>query len=131
MNKNTFVVATVMSLAAAGFLMSGCTQKTSSPNQAQHPPTPQTQTQPTTSDLISIAGFQFSPSTLTVKVGAPVKVINNDSVGHSVTSDDGTSFDTRILPQGQSAEFRAPTKPGSYPFHCTAHPMMTGTLIVE
>lgn len=81
--------------------------------------------------LITIVGFKYSPVELTVSPGQTVTVSNTDQVGHSVTSDDGTSFDTSIINEGQSKTFVAPTTPGQYPYHCSVHPNMTGVLTVR
>jgi plastocyanin len=47
-----------------------------------------------------------------------------------VTSDDGKSFNVTVA-AGGTATFTAPTKPGTYPFHCSVHPQMHGTLVVK
>lgn len=83
-----------------------------------------------TTGTISISGFAFSPTTLTVAPGATITVTNNDSAPHSVTANDN-SFDTGLLAKGKSATFTAPSTPGTYLYFCTAHPSMTGTLIVQ
>jgi len=80
--------------------------------------------------VIEIKGSKHSPSTLTVKPGETVTVTNMDLVGHSVTSDVAGLFDTGIVSNGKSVTFTAPTKVGSYPYHCTPHPSMKGTLVV-
>lgn len=80
---------------------------------------------------VEISGFKFAPETLKVKPGQTIKVTNRDSVSHTVTADDGTSFESGLLGKDQSGTITAPTKPGSYGFHCTPHPYMKGTLVVE
>jgi len=80
---------------------------------------------------IEISGFKFAPETLIVKAGQIVKVVNRDPVGHTVTADDGTSFETGLLGKDQSGTIIAPAKPGSYPYHCAPHPNMKGMIIVE
>ena len=80
---------------------------------------------------IEISGFKFSPTTLTVKAGQIVKVTNRDSVGHTITADDGSSFESGLLGKDQSGTIIAPAKPGSYGFHCAPHPNMKGMLVVE
>ena len=80
---------------------------------------------------VTIKDFAYTPATLTVKAGEKFTVKNLDLAGHSVTSDDGTSFDTGVLSKDQSMTLTAPTKPGTYKFHCTPHPSITGTLVVE
>ncbi|HXS14682.1 MAG TPA: cupredoxin family copper-binding protein [Candidatus Saccharimonadales bacterium] len=80
-------------------------------------------------NAVTIQNFAFSPATLTVKVGDKVTWTNQDSAGHSATADDG-SFDTGVLPQGQSGSITF-NKAGTYTYHCSVHPMMKGTIIVQ
>jgi plastocyanin len=83
-----------------------------------------------TSGGITISNFAFSGQ-LSVKAGATVTVVNNDSVAHTLTDKATHLFDTGNLPAGGGkGTFKAPTKPGKYPFGCTYHPNMTGTLTV-
>jgi plastocyanin len=81
----------------------------------------------------------YAPDTVTVKKGDAVGVTNKDSVPHTITNgkdpSDPTSgklFDTSIISPAASAQF-ATTKlaAGNYPFHCSIHPYMTGTLKVQ
>jgi plastocyanin len=57
-------------------------------------------------------------------------VTNQDSTAHTATADDGHSFDTGTLADGASQTISA-SKPGSYPYHCSIHPFMHGTLVVK
>ena len=79
---------------------------------------------------ITIKNFAFSPASVTVAPGATVTVTNSDSVAHTVTSKSG-GFDTGDIQAGQSKTFTAPNKAGSYPYICTIHQYMTGTLTVS
>ena len=81
----------------------------------------------------------YAPDTITVKKGDAVGVINKDSVPHTITNGKdpsdpttGKLFDTSIISPAASAQF-ATTKlaAGNYPFHCSIHPYMTGTLKVQ
>jgi plastocyanin len=83
-----------------------------------------------TSSSITISNFKFSPATMQVKGGARIKVTNKDSAPHTVTADDGHSFDSGTLNQGQSTTIKAPA-PGTYPYHCSVHPFMKGKLVVQ
>jgi plastocyanin len=78
---------------------------------------------------ITIKNFGYS-GTLTVKAGAKVTVVNDDSVQHSLTDKKTHRFDTGLIGPGASGSFTAPTQPGKYPFGCTIHPEMAGTLTV-
>ena len=74
--------------------------------------------------------FGFSPKALTVTVGATVTWKNTTSVAHTVTSDDGASFDSGIVPAGGTFTFTF-TKAGSYAYHCDIHPYMKATVVVK
>jgi plastocyanin len=82
-----------------------------------------------TSDAVKINNFKFNPASLTVKHGARVKVTNDDSTAHTATADDGHSFDTGNVDPGSSQTLTV-SKPGSYPYHCSIHPFMKGTIVV-
>lgn len=102
---------------------------TQSQGQAQTSPTSEAAQATTGQTAVTIQNFAFSPATLTVKVGDKVTWTNKDSAGHSATADDG-SFDTGVLAQGQSGSITF-SKAGTYTYHCSVHPMMKGTIIVQ
>jgi plastocyanin len=77
---------------------------------------------------VTISGFKFSPATLTVSAGQQVNVMNSDGVTHTFTS---SAWDSGDIQPGASYTLTAPTQAGSYQFHCSIHPFMTGTLVVE
>ena len=79
---------------------------------------------------MTISNFKFAPSTLSAKQGARVPVTNNDSTAHTATSDDGSSFDTGDINPGSSKTISV-AKAGSFPYHCSIHPFMHGTLTVK
>jgi plastocyanin len=81
----------------------------------------------TTGTKIVIKDYDYVPKRLTVKAGA-VTVENDDGTEHSVTADD-ESFDTGRFSSG--SETLDVTKPGTYTYHCSVHPFMTGTIDVE
>jgi plastocyanin len=85
----------------------------------------------TTADpnTIIIQDFAFQPSTLTVSAGTTVTWINRDGTNHPVASDTGV-FSSGTLNQGESYSYTF-NQTGSYPYHCTVHPSMTGTVIVN
>lgn len=80
-------------------------------------------------NTVAINEFNFSPNQLHVTPGTTVVWVNNDTIGHSVTADDG-SFDTGIFAQGESASVTF-NLPGTYSYHCIVHAMMKGTIIVS
>ena len=78
---------------------------------------------------VEIKNFAFGPKSLTIKKGTGVTFTNQDSVKHSATADDG-SFDTGLLAKGESASVTF-DEVGVYTYHCTPHPNMKATIIVE
>lgn len=77
---------------------------------------------------VSIVNYSFYPQTLHVKVGTTVTWTNMDNVAHTVTSDTGL-FNSSLLNHMQSFSYTFTTA-GTYTYHCTPHPYMTGTIIV-
>ena len=82
----------------------------------------------------SSGSFAFSPKTLTIKAGTTVTWKNTTSVGHTVTSDDGKSFDSGtsnpISAQTGTFSFTF-TKAGTFAYHCAIHPFMKATIVVQ
>ena len=86
---------------------------------------------PITASVISvdIKNFAFSPSVLNIKVGTMVTWTNDDSVGHTVTANNGL-FDSKTLMPGRSFSYTF-TNAGTISYHCSIHPMMTATITVQ
>ena len=78
---------------------------------------------------VAISGSSFSPANLTVAVGDTVTWTNSDQISHTATADGG-SFDTGSLSNTESGTVTFSTA-GSFPYHCSIHPNMTGTITVE
>jgi Copper binding proteins, plastocyanin/azurin family len=71
--------------------------------------------------MVSIQNFAYSPDQLTVAPGTTVCWTNNDPVGHTVTSDDGTSFDSGTI-AGNGGTFRHTFNTvGSFGYYYTIH----------
>ena len=83
----------------------------------------------TGANTVNIQYMTFSPGNLTVSVGTAVKWTNNDGVSHTVTSNDGTSFDSGTLGAGSNYSHTFTTA-GTFPYHCTIHTGMAGTITV-
>jgi len=83
-------------------------------------------------DTITLKDFAFNPSTLTVKAGTTVAWVNEDGASHTVVTDSGAplSFTSPTLANGASFQFTF-TQPGTYTYHCSIHPSMKGTIIVQ
>jgi plastocyanin len=74
-------------------------------------------------------GLTFAPATATITHGQSVCWQNSGSIAHTVTSNDGTSFGSN-LSSGQLFVQTFATA-GSFPYHCTIHAGMTGTITVN
>jgi plastocyanin len=78
---------------------------------------------------IKIQAMAFVPQTLTIPVNSTVKWKNLDGIAHTVTSDNA-SWDSGNIPAGGTFKFTF-TSTGTFNYHCTIHPSMTGTIIVQ
>jgi plastocyanin len=71
----------------------------------------------------------YSPDAITVTAGATVTWTNTDAIAHTSTSDANGWNSGNIAPGGQfSVAF--PTA-GTFPYHCTIHPGMVGSVVVH
>lgn len=88
-------------------------------------------TAPAAAELITIEmkGFRFEPPRIEVTAGTTVEWTNGDPLPHSSTADDG-AWDSPLIEPGKSWR-RTFERPGTYPFHCTPHPFMTGVVVVR
>jgi plastocyanin len=72
---------------------------------------------------VTIQGMAYTPAEFNVVAGDTIIFINNDSMPHTATAEDG-SFDTGQINPGQSVEVTIPA--GSHPYYCLYHPGMRG-----
>jgi plastocyanin len=79
---------------------------------------------------VKIANFAFDPATITAKVGDVVAFTNNDTTGHTATSDTDPACTTDTIQNGATGALVFNVA-GSYPFHCKIHPNMKGTITVS
>jgi plastocyanin len=110
------VTVTMLALAAAVFLVLGLQHRVA----AAEAPT------------VVIDNYMFMPMALTIPVGGSVTWVNHDSDIHSVAADDGDPmmFKSPGLDTDDTFSFTF-TKPGTYLYHCTLHPHMTGKIVVQ
>ena len=83
---------------------------------------------PVNTNQISINNFVFNPPVITVSPGTQVTWTNNNSVTHTVTSDEN-KFNSSIAP-GNSFNFVFQDT-GTFSYHCSIHTNMTGQVIVK
>ncbi|MEH1887565.1 cupredoxin domain-containing protein [Nostoc sp.] len=102
---------------------------TSQPMVMKDNPKSQPQTSQQTADTtVKIRNFKFEPANLAIAVGKTVQFLNVDEEPHTATATDGT-FNSKALDTNQTWNYTA-TKPGIYPYICSVHPFMKGTLTV-
>jgi len=71
----------------------------------------------------------FSPGELNVAVGTTVTWRNTDSTSHTSTSN-ATGWNSGIIAPGGQFSF-ARQAAGTFPYHCTIHPGMVGTVVAR
>jgi plastocyanin len=77
----------------------------------------------------------FVPAEVTVKAGETITWKNEDAAIHTATSGKDTTpdgkFDTSLVSPGQSSKpIAMPNEADQYPYFCTLHPWMTGSVTV-
>ena len=82
-----------------------------------------------TGPAVGIVDFEFQPATLTIEPGQTVTWVNCGDQAHTTTSDGGV-WDSDLLFPGETFT-RTFGAAGTFPYHCTPHPVMQGTIIVE
>ena len=81
-----------------------------------------------TAPVVEIRAHGFSTPSVTVRPGTTVTWINHDDDAHTVTSTVDT-FRSPGLDTDEKFSYTF-TKPGTYEYFCTLHPLMTGKVIV-
>jgi plastocyanin len=72
----------------------------------------------------------YSPNPTTMKTGQTVAWKNNDTIVHDATQD-ASRFGTGTVNAGATSNPIAMTTAGTFTYHCTIHPGMVATLIVQ
>ena len=78
---------------------------------------------------VKIDNFKFGPETLTVAVGTTVTWTNRDDIPHTVVSTDKV-FKSKLMDTDEKFSYTF-TKAGTFPYFCSIHPKMTGTIVVQ
>lgn len=85
------------------------------------------------SAMITMKDNTFSPANLTVAPGTSVMVMNEGAAVHDLKDEKtkGDVFDSGDIGGGKDGSITAPDETGDYPYVCTYHFGMTGTLTVK
>jgi plastocyanin len=137
----------VLAVTAAGAALAGCGRGTATPAGAQPapvsiPPSAMPMAMPSggtaataptaapvATSAVTIDNFAFAPKAVTVKVGSTVTWTNRDEEPHTVRAEDG-SFKSGTLAGNNTTFSHMFTAPGTFTYHCSIHPYMTGTVEV-
>jgi plastocyanin len=77
---------------------------------------------------VAAANTTFMPASINVAVGGTVTWANGDQAPHTVTFDSGPDCGQMTTGQTITATFGVA---GEYPYICTIHPSMRGTVVVQ
>jgi plastocyanin len=91
-------------------------------------PAESTTTAPNSPTTVDISNNAFNPAQLNVAPGTTVRFVNNDTVPHTATADNG-AFDTGELQPGYSMDVFLDGE-GTVPYHCELHPELKGSIVV-
>jgi hypothetical protein len=86
---------------------------------------------PSGSGMGVISGFAFNA--MTVAVNTTVTWRNDDTVPHTATADASSAFqfNTGNIAPGATSQGVVFSQVGTFTYHCTVHPAMHGTIIVQ
>ena len=71
----------------------------------------------------------FVPPQISLSSGSTISWTNDDSLAHTVTSDEGL-FDSGPISPGEIWD-NTFDSPGQFTYHCLIHPFMTGKIIIN
>jgi plastocyanin len=115
--KTVWIVSLLTTVMVAALLLSAA-----SPASSAKAPQP-------TSAEVKVDNFSFGPMSLTVAVGTTVTWTNRDDIPHTVVSTDKV-FKSKVLDTDEKFSFTF-DKAGTYPYFCSIHPKMTGSVVVQ
>jgi len=117
--SSSLVFAAALSAASCG----------SSSTPSSPSPTPSATSVSIVSGSRTLTTNAYSPNPVTLTRGGTVTWVNNDSIAHTSTSDANVWNSGSIAP-GANFSMTFPTA-GTFPYHCTIHPGMVGTITVQ
>ena len=114
--RHTTLFALALATGAA------CSASAYSTGPGGNPPPPNT--------VDALASLAFNPSSLTVATGTSV-TFAFAGVAHNVTFTAATGVPTDIPTSSNTSVQRTFATAGTFSYHCTIHPQMTGTILVQ
>ena len=86
--------------------------------------------QPVPTTSVSLRSLAFSPRAIRVAPAATVQFTNNDGIAHNITFSSNTITGVTDFATGIRSVVM-PATPGTYAYHCTIHPGMAGSVLVQ
>ena len=118
----TAILVTVLCLTACG-------SSSTSPSVTPDPAPAGSTTVTIVTGASTLTNSAYSPNPLVVSVGTTVSWLNNDGTTHNSVASNGL-FSSPNLAPGRRFNFTFTTA-GSFPYICTIHPNMVGTITVQ
>lgn len=84
----------------------------------------------TATTRIAIQGVKYSPETIEIKKGETIAWDNKDMTPHTVTSQGGGELNSGSI-EADASWSHTFTQTGTFPYYCTYHDEMKGTVIVK
>jgi plastocyanin len=85
---------------------------------------------PVVTTAVELLNTAFTPAAIKVAPSATVTWTNSDNIAHNVTFDASTITGSGNFATG-SKSLAMPAVAGTYTYHCTIHPGMTGSVQVQ
>ncbi|HEY1953396.1 MAG TPA: plastocyanin/azurin family copper-binding protein [Gemmatimonadaceae bacterium] len=116
----------MLSLAAA-LTLAACGGSSSYSGVTNPPPPPPG---PVVTTDVSLKNLAFSPKAIQVSPGATVTFTNNDGIAHNITFSSAAVNGSTDFSTGARTVVM-PNATGTYAYHCTIHPGMIGSIVVQ
>jgi plastocyanin len=84
---------------------------------------------PSRTAQVKIVDLGFVPTRITIAVGTTLTWTNRDAIPHTVVGSHGV-FKSKVLDSNEAFSYTF-TKAGSFSYHCSIHPDMTGKIVVR
>lgn len=118
------IIAPFALLVVSAALISSCGDSATSP-------TPPPAAADVTISIVANSGSNsFAPNPMTVTAGQTVSWKNADNDVHRIVQDSGGFATSDIAAGGTASPVTVATR-GTITYHCSIHPSMTGTLVVQ
>ena len=124
--RPAFILALAVLVSSCG----GSESSVTTPTTPVTPTTPTTPTTPVATTSVDMKNTAFTPSAITVGSGAVVTFTNSDGFAHNVTFANTAVGTTGNYSTGAKT-LTMPTAAGSYPYQCTLHGGMNGSVTVK